>query len=301
MAHGENINLFLIDGSISGLIQCKIANWKGVAYKIPRTELEECKKREHLKQSGVYFLLGKPDDEGKPIAYIGQAGVRKNGEGILYRLQEHVRNPGKDYWTETIAFTTVDNSLGPTEICYLEHKFYDIAKKVNRYTVKNGNDPSPGNISEEKESELERFIEYAKLVMGVLGHKIFEKLTDNKNIQPASNSQKIFGSSEVIFYLGRKQNKDEKATGKRTSEGFIVFAGSPIHECISESLSSGYKNLRTKHAPSINSEDKLKEDILFTSPSAAASFVLGGMANGNTKWKTDNGKSLADVESEEAN
>ena len=55
---GKNINMFLMDGTSTGRIKCTIANWTGVAYKIPRTELERCKNRDDLKQSGVYFLFG---------------------------------------------------------------------------------------------------------------------------------------------------------------------------------------------------------------------------------------------------
>lgn len=103
---GKSINLFLMDGDASGRMKCTLANWTGVAYKIPRTELEKCKERDDLKQSGVYFLFGTSDETGKGVVYIGQAGARKNGEGILNRLQEHKRNPDKDYWTEAIVFTT---------------------------------------------------------------------------------------------------------------------------------------------------------------------------------------------------
>lgn len=120
MPRGKNINLFLMDGDASGRIKCTLANWTGVAYKIPRTEIEKCKNREDLKWSGVYFLFGVSDDTGENIAYIGQAGIRKNSEGILYRLMEHKRNPDKDYWTEAVVFTTSNNSFGPTEISYLE-------------------------------------------------------------------------------------------------------------------------------------------------------------------------------------
>lgn len=123
MPRGKNINLFLMDGDASGRIKCTLANWTGVAYKIPRTGIEKCKNREDLKWSGVYFLFGVSDDTGENIAYIGQAGIRKNGEGILYRLMEHKRNPDKDYWTEAVVFTTSNNSFGPTEISYLENKF----------------------------------------------------------------------------------------------------------------------------------------------------------------------------------
>ena len=42
-----------------------------------------------------------------------------------------------------------------------------------------------GNITEEKESEMEEFIDYAKVVMGTLGHKVFEPYAksnvDNQN------------------------------------------------------------------------------------------------------------------------
>lgn len=111
MPRGKNINLFLMDGDASGRIKCTLANWTGVAYKIPRTEIEKCKNREDLKWSGVYSLFGVSDDTGENIAYIGQAGIRKNGEGILYRLMEHKRNPDKDYWTEAVVFTTSNNSF----------------------------------------------------------------------------------------------------------------------------------------------------------------------------------------------
>ena len=59
---GKNINMFLMDGTPTGRIKCTIANWTGVAYKIPRTELERCKNRDDLKQSGVYFLFCASDD-----------------------------------------------------------------------------------------------------------------------------------------------------------------------------------------------------------------------------------------------
>lgn len=130
---GKSINLFLMDGEAGGRIKCTLANWTGIAYKIPRTELDRCKEREDLKQSGVYFLFGTSDTTGKGVVYIGQAGARKNGEGILNRLQEHKRNPEKDYWTEAIVFTTSNNSFGPTEISYLENRFCNLALQANRY------------------------------------------------------------------------------------------------------------------------------------------------------------------------
>ena len=288
---GKSINLFLMDGEPNGRMKCTLANWTGVAYKIPRTKLDSCKGRDDLSQSGVYFLFGISDQTGENVVYIGQAGVRKNGEGILYRLQEHKRNPEKDYWTETVVFTTSNNSFGPTEISYLENRFTNIAKETERYVVKNGNDPTPGNITEEKESELEEFIDYAKIIMGTLGHKVFEPLTDSKTmVAPNSDSAE---SDNKIFYI-RRSGADAK--GKLTSEGFVVLAGSKIRAAIVPSCPDYVKTERKNNKDNIDENSIIKNEILFKSPSSSAAFVLGASANGNIEWRTDEGKILKDVE-----
>lgn len=286
-----------MDGTPNGRIKCTLANWTGVAYKIPRTELDKCKERNDLSQSGVYFLFGTSDETGENIVYIGQAGVRKNGEGILYRLQEHKRNPNKDYWTEAVVFTTSNNSFGPTEISYLENRFCSLAIEGKRYLVKNVNDPTSGNITEEKESELEEFIEYAKIIMGTLGHKLFEKLTETKTPTEQDNTA---GNDGLLLHLKRKSRKSGtviEANCKQTNEGFVVLKGSHIETIDSESIPTGIKDSRQKAA--INANGILQEDILFRSPSYAAAFVIGGHANGLTEWKTEDGRTLKEIENSE--
>ena len=222
MARGKSINLFLMDGNANGMIKCTLANWIGIAYKIPRTSLDKCKNRTDLKQTGVYFLFGVSDTTGKSVVYVGQAGNRKNGEGILNRLLEHKRNPKEDYWTEAVVFTTSNNSFGPTEISYLENRFCNLAVDAKRYEVKNGNDPSLGNITEEKESELEDFIEYAELMMGTLGHKVFIPYTSPAATAVAApDTCSALDNDEPEMYLSRAIKKSSitvKATGRQTSE-----------------------------------------------------------------------------------
>lgn len=291
MARGKNINVFLMDNTPTGRIKCTIANWTGVAYKIPRTELELCKNREDLKWSGVYFLFGKSDVTGQSVTYIGQAGNRKNGEGILNRLLEHKRNPEKNYWKEAVVFTTSNNSFGPTEISFLENKFCNMAIKANRYEVKNENDPSPGHITEEKESELEEFAEFSRMIMGVLGHNVFEPIT-KENVNEISSNITSDANSMTYFYLSRKikkLNKTVEAIGIETSEGFVVLKGSQISPEEDNTISSGISKMR-KIAKLDN--DILQEDMLFDSPSGAACFVIGKSANGLTSWKTKDGIEL---------
>ncbi len=222
-ARGKSINLFLMDGTATGRMKCTLANWTGVAYKIPRTDLDKCREREDLSQSGVYFLFGTSEQTDETVVYVGQAGARKNGEGILYRLQEHKRNQDKDYWTEAVVFTTSNNSFGPTEISYLENRFCAMATAAKRYIVKNGNEPTIGNVTEEKESELEEFIEYAKIIMGTLGHKVFEPLVQEHC--PHHQSEAIGPEKEQDFYLKRSGTMP---VHRLTNEGMVVLSGSVI-------------------------------------------------------------------------
>jgi hypothetical protein len=292
---GKSIQLFLMDGEASGRIKCTLANWTGVAFKIPRTELDKCKDRDDLKQSGVYFLFGTSDETGKGVVYIGQAGARKNGEGILNRLQEHKRNLEKDYWTEAIVFTTSNNSLGATEISYLENRFCNMALAANRYEVRNGNDPTLGNITEEKESEMEEFIDYAKVIMGTLGHKLFEPLGKPVvNVSESNINDAVQGA--VGLHLARNIKKVGRidADGVQTTEGFVVLRGSHIASVDDNTIPAVIKERRKK--ANIDENGILQEDMLFTSPSYAAMFVIGKSANGLTSWKTFDGKTLKSLE-----
>lgn len=287
---GKSINLFLMDGTASGRTKCTLSNWTGVAYKIPRTTLDLCKERVDLKQSGVYFLFGTSDQTGDNIVYIGQAGARKNGEGLLYRLQEHKRNLDKDYWTEAVVFTTSNNSFGPTEISYLENRFCGLALAAKRYKLKNGNDPTQGNITEEKESELEEFVDYARIVMGTLGYKVFEPLVA---VTPTPATAEHPVVEEPLLYF---ENANAKATGRRTSEGFVVLKGSKLSQKTTKSCPEIAIKERAKYSDRIDEGNTLTEDVLLSSPSAAAAFVGGSSLSGNELWKTKEGIPLKNLE-----
>lgn len=277
-ARGKSINLFLMDGTPSGRMKCSLANWTGIAYKIPRTDLDKCKDIDVLQQSGVYFLFGTDKDQNS-VVYIGQAGVRKNRKGLLLRIQE--AHPSIDYWTEAVIFTTTNNSFGPTEISYLENRFCNLALDANRYSVKNGNDPNPGNLTEEKESELEEFIDYAKIVMGTLGHKVFEPLIAVQDV--ADKSGELFLSGSGF-----------KAVGRRVADGFVLLKGSTIGEVIAKSCPERAIKERSRYAKKLKG-NLLLEDILFSSPSGAAAFVCGYSISGNIAWKNNDGIPLKDL------
>ena len=172
-----------------------------------------------------------------------------------------------------------------------------MAKESKRYQVKNDNEPTLGNITEEKESELEEFIEYSKIAMGTLGHKVFEKLAEKSTSEVLQNGDTII--TEQILYLKRKNQKSGnfvEGKGSQTTEGFVVFKGSQIDPDDSYNTLHRIKEIRQKAL--INENGILQEDVLFKSPSAAATFLLGYNANGLIEWKTADNKTLKDIEKE---
>lgn len=190
MARGKVISVYLIDGVANGKIKATISNWNGIAYKIPRMLLDECKELEAFKQSGVYFLFG------NNMVYVGQAEVRKNGKGIHQRILDHENDKYKDCWDEVVIFTRKDNSLGRTDISYLENRFYNKALEAGRFHVQNGNEPTIGTVTEEKESELEEYIDQAELVLGALGYKVFEPVVASVTV-PETEQEHLVSDRSV--------------------------------------------------------------------------------------------------------
>lgn len=293
MKRSKNINMFLMDGEVTGIIKCTLSNWTGVIYKIPRIQLADLKSRDEMKQSGIYFLFGRNEDKQKDVTYIGQATNRKNGEGVLLRVQEHTRDIHADYFNDVIVLTTQNNSFGPTEISYLENKFTQLAKEAGRFIVKNGNEPNSGNVTEEKQSELDEVVENTLMIVGTLGYRVFVPMTKKVG-------QHISEGNSTHFYLKRKTKKSNRmieAICEQTSEGFVVLKGSQVEMIDSPTLPTSLKELRKElMEANVIKDGILQENQLFSSPSYASAFLLGMPTNGRTDWKNQDGKTLKELE-----
>lgn len=295
---GKTIQVYLMDGGPSQRIKCTLSGWIGVIYKIPRLLLKECKEGsgdivKHLKHAGIYFLLGRDSGSKGAAIYIGQAVVRKYGGGLIDRIFEHDRNSKErfwDAWDEVVVLTTQNDSFGPTEISYLENQFTELARKANRYLILNGNDPNQGNVMEEKETELQEYIKYAHMIIGVLGYTVFNPLQDSRVVSLKTRSTESTSSvNHPIFgFTGKTQ-----ARGRLTNDGFILLKGSKISPQIQPSAKRATIIAREKYRNK-TVDGVTTEDILFSSPSAAACFVGGCSLNGNKLWRTDDGKSPKD-------
>lgn len=187
--------------------------------------------------------------------------------------------------THAVCLTTTDDTLGPTDISFLENRFVSQAKEAGRYEVKNGNLPNIGNVSEETEWVLEEYIDFAKILMAsAIGEKVFMPLrTAAPTAEPAAEPDSI-----PLFCTRKETN----AVGYRTADSFVVLKGAMITPKLTTSCPDYTRKMREQYAGKIDAGFRTTEDILFPSPSSAANFVCGASCNSNDTWKTEDGKLL---------
>ena len=290
MTYGKSIELFLVNGTADSIVTAELSNWNGKAIKIPRIEVAACK-REDITQAGVYFLFCKEDDDSNSV-YIGEA------ENVKERLMQHLRDYNSEkekyYWSTAIIF--IGRDLNKALIRYLENRFVEIARELKRYLVLTKNTYRNTVMKESQIAATEEFIENVKVLLGALGFKVLEPLDKpDKSKNDRSDKEQ---NKELKLHLERtiKDVGKIEADGIRTSEGFVVLQGSHVSPIDDDTISTSLKEQRKK----ANIESGiLKEDILFSSPSYAAMFVIGKSANGLTSWKTSDGRSLKDIENSE--
>lgn len=276
---GKNIEIYMMDGTKEGRWRAVLGNWNGVAYRILRKDIKKSDEIEELHAPGVYLLFGRDDARKKPFVYIGEAD-----DAILRIAQPHTFEKDELYWTEAIIFITPDGTLEKGRVKYLEHRFYQIASKCNRYLVKNGNTPTKSRITRQVQDMLEEFIDNAKIIVPLMGHHVFEPL-------PSDETE----DTSTLLYFSRSGGKGGRATAKINADGFWVLKGSYIFPTVAHYVSSGIKAAREQYASLIDKNHILLEDISFGSPSYAATFVCGKNSNGLIEWKNSNGKTLKEI------
>lgn len=296
MTQPRTVGLFLMDGTSDGRIKCSLDNWVGKVYLIPRTEVTRSKDRPELTQTGIYLLLGTDDASGDDFVYVGQAQERKNGNGVLGRVAEHLNEKDKDYFTHAIVIIDSENSFGPTEISYLENAFYKLAKDADRYEVKNQNVPPSGNVTEEKQASLDKFIDSSKTIISALGYRVFDPVVST-GPDRSSSAEHLSSPSEQTLYLSTSTSSGE---GRQTSDGFVVLKGAHLCKKIMPSIPRQAKRDREKYSNRISDDWILLQDTLFTSPSAASSFITAYSTSGKSMWKSKAGKKLGKLEQEAA-
>ena len=269
--HGKAIEIFLLDGSIDGIVTAELTNWNGKAIKLPRTEVSSCK-RQDITGTGVYFLFCKEDDNTDSV-YIGEA------ENVKDRLVNHINDYNSDkepyYWTTAVMF--VGTNLNKADIRYMEDKLVELAKTTGRYKVLTQKTYKNTKMKESQIAMAEEFIDNIKIIISTLGYRIFEE------VPQATSSTK---------YLYCKGNNGD-ATGFPSAGGFTVLKGSRISDHKVNSLKHKFREKLVADGTIVDSV--FVKDYEFSSPSGASSTILGRPSNGNEDWKTEDGTKLKDL------
>lgn len=272
----KTIQIFLPEGSPSGIKIAHITSRMTQAVLIPRSQLQEAGERDEVKRVGLYFLFGEAEDRSKPQIYVGEA------ENCYDRLLQHHKQ--KDFWNVAIATTTRVPFFTKAHVKFLEAYAYQQLLEKKRFEVVNTAAPKPAYLSESDMADLYDHFDTIKTLLSTLGYPAFEGL---KKLQ-----------QKDIFYC---QRAGFIGKGQYTSEGFVVLKGAQMpKEMVKSVESTAVPKVRQRLIEDgivIDQGDHyvFTDNHLFSSPSTAAAVVLGRSANGWVEWKDKQGRTLHEL------
>lgn len=291
MSFGKSIRLYLQDGTVSGLKFGEVVNQTIQSISCSRKRIGELAEVPEAQKPGVYFLFERTEGKQKPMAYIGEA------ENVFVRLQDHLKK--KDFWNEVVFFVSKDDNLTKSHVKYLESRILELAQDVDRFDLDNSQASKAPVLPRADQDAMKEFAQYLKLLLGVLGYKLLEPLIPETRPGQDQNQKPELPISQLLYF----QTKGIEAQAMQTDEGFVVLKGSKAAADEAESMGLTYSNIREQLVEDgrLKMEGKLytfQKDVLFSSPSAAATVIAGANRNGPRSWKNAEGKNLNEMEAE---
>ena len=294
----KSIRIFLIDGTPQSIITAEIINWTGHVLAAPRGKLIEIVKRPEVNRAGIYFLTGPdPKGSGETFVYIGES------DNIGKRLAENNRDKRKRFWEKTHIVTAKDSNLTKAHIRFLESRVIAIASRSGVVRIVNDKSPTYESLPESDIVTMEQFIEDMQVILPVLGLEFMREVPvmAEQNVLKVSSSSVEAQNDSPIFKIDSRI-VGVTATAREINGEFIVLAGSTCRISWEGQASHTYRSLHhvlIEHGkivlPSEGAVGVFKENVIFSSPSAAAAVIFGRIANGRTSWRVQgDGRTYAD-------
>lgn len=265
MPKSRNMSIQFVGGIPDGIRICRCTGRQFVTIVVPRDLLPDAKRIENLPQRGVYYLL-MLDRGGVARAYAGQTtqGLR--------RLDDHRAN--KDWWDLAVMH------LAPHEALTL-----DIVNGLESHAIKKladsgcdvANDkPNKIHVNEFDITAIEELYEDIAFRMEALGFALRPPEAERPAL-PVFHTKK-----RGVRGLGTYDSERQTFTLLPGCE--IDLGTEPIRSSAREALEG-----------LVDPGGRLITSVEFTSPSTAATAVLGGSQNGWTEWVDDEGATLDQV------
>lgn len=269
-----SIKIFLATGTPDGIRIVEKSNWTGKAVVAGRSQLKDALKRPELAGPGVYILTGPGSGIARRI-YIGESDT------LSTRLNQH---QSREFWTQFIAFASTNEGLNKASIRYLETRLVTLAREANQWEVENGPVSEEPVLSEPDRHDAEWFLGEMLQIYPLLGVDAFES---------AGREQSTPAESDLLFLKERGAN----ARGREVADEFVVLEGSFARPNETGSAAPYIRDLRREllERNVLRPEGKLlifTQDYRFSSPSQAASVLVGGSSNGRKAWKDGEGVTL---------
>lgn len=303
----EVIEVTLLDGSFAGAREVRVAS-TDVSYRlyvIPARQIRDFRMHKHMSKPGIYMMLGDPTDK-KPEVYIGQAKRRKNGNGTIHRIIEHIDRGEHLFCQWAIMLVDDARKFGPTELTNLENTFTLAAQETGLTRVRNGCEPSTSELTLATRLRLDKVVETTRLMLGALGIYILDPCPDGgsaaKSPKPSNTGETQDSSApeatllpdgepELVLYMALRSAEKPAVAHKMSDKVWVLKAGSPVNPTPTNDTG---RALRAKYDGQIR-DGRTTVDLVFTSPSTAATYVAGSNRSGNATWRTSDGTLLKDL------
>lgn len=277
---GRTLRLFLADGTPQGLVVAEIMNWTGKVLAAPRGRMDALLRRDEVARTGLYVLTGPdPEQPGRALAYVGET------DHIRKRMQNHIRKGDKDFFERLAVIVSSDTNLTKAHVRCLESMMIRMIRTAGAVSLINGTDPEPPPLPEADRADMVFFLDQLRMVMPQLGFDLFRRpaMVSRSPAQKPPNASPLFTFSTA----------GASARARETEDGFVVLVGSTARRSPSATFPPGYLVLRDQLiASGALVEDttstelyRFAEDVVFTSPSAAASIVATRSASGPREWR----------------
>ncbi|MFP7285771.1 GIY-YIG nuclease family protein [Shouchella clausii] len=239
------------------------------AFYFKKSLLAQVEELEYANNYAIYFLFS---DLENPSVYIGQST-----QGIK-RLRDHLRE--KDFWQYGILFVTDNNSFDKLAIDFLEHQFIQLFKRSSFIVENRDLRNTKPTINWFAHATMNTFTNQITFLLEALGVSIQEEEKENdRKLFPAE------GEREASLYIHDGQ--------------FFLTKGSILHrpqERLKNWNDQGklyYKlNARIDQLIDVKQAEvidggtvRLLQDVVCSSPSAAADLCSGTSKNGWTFWR----------------
>jgi predicted GIY-YIG superfamily endonuclease len=293
--------IFFLDGTPSGVrtAQMQMSTVMAVAFR-----------REHISQvrdlsdgmfarltgPGVYILTGIDRDDGH-VAYVGES------QDALSRIDQHLKDPKKEFWSEAIVLVNKDDLLTKAHVMQIERQLIESARKNTDWIIRNSKNAkeASGGLPPHDIAACDEFAKQVKILVAGLGLDLFRApvrsdFERQSDVVPSEEAKKeinetFFGSSDRQRIARMKIDE---------SGQFVILKGSQAKVSTSKKVPNSTARMRrTLIGNGVLTEGAkfltFEEDVPFKTSSAAAQMIAGCSYSGPKFWKTADNQTLEKV------